>query len=243
MSLLRLSVLPLALAFLGCAHGSPETVAAGKTTSAAGVPGTGQPAEEAPGSTAGSASASADALVPFHSSGGFSLLMPANPQQVDRTEDTPGGPVQVHVVQVSDPAAQYVSTYSEYPPGTLEKVKTPLLLDTFQRSSLQALNATLVSAHDVELDGLPGREFTASTPDGQQLTARLLVAPGRVYSLAGTYPQGGTPPSVQRFLGSFARTSDSGPGVGGSGGPPATTPRSTEVPGGTADRSGDAPTR
>jgi len=131
-------------------------------------------------------------------------------------------------------------------------VKTPLLLDVFQRASLQALNATLVSAHDLQLDGLPGREFTASTPDGQQIAARLLVAPGRVYSLAGTYPQGQTPEPVQRFLGSFARTADSGPGVGGSGPasetPPSTPPRarapgSTEVPGGTADPSGDGRTR
>jgi hypothetical protein len=252
MSIRRLSVVPLALAFLGCAHGSSESVATPKATSATGTASTGQLVDEGPANGAGIASAGAPQLVPFRSSGGFTVLMPANPQQVDRTEETPGGPVQVHVAQVSDPAAQYVSTYSEYPPGTLEKVRTPLLLDTFQRSSLQALNATLVSARDVQLDGLPGREFTASTPDGQQITARLLVAPGRVYSLAGTYPQGQTPQSVERFLGSFARTSDSGPGVGGSGPasetpanppPKAGTPGSTEVPRGTADPSGDAPTR
>jgi hypothetical protein len=251
MSIRRLSVVPLALAFLGCAHGSSESAAPPKTAATAAAS-TGQLVDEGPGSGAGNASAGAGQLVPFHSSGGFTVLMPANPQQVDRTEETPGGPVQVHVAQVSDPAAQYVSTYSEYPRGTLEKVKTPALLDTFQRSSLQALNATLVSAHDLQLDGLPGREFTASTPDGQQITARLLVAPDRVYSLAGTYPQGQTPQSVQRFLGSFARTSDSGPGVGGSGPasetpanppPKARAPGSTQVPSGTADPSGDTPTR
>ena len=257
MSIRRLSVLPLALAFLGCAHGSSESVATTQASSAAGNASKGQLVDEGPGSGGGAASAAAAAgqLVPFHSSGGFTVLMPANPQQVDRTEETPGGAVQVHVAQVSDPAAQYVSTYSEYPPGTLEKVKTPVLLDTFQRSSLQALNATLVSARDVQLDGLPGREFTASTPEGQQITARLLVAPGRVYSLAGTYPQGQTPQSVERFLGSFARTSESGPGVGGSGpasetpgsavSPPAKagTPQGTEVPRGSADPSSNGPTR
>jgi len=252
MSIRRLSVLPLALAFLGCATGSSESASTTKTASKTGSTSasTGQLVDEGPG-TGATASAAAGQLVPFHSSGGFTVLMPANPQQVDRTEETPGGPVQVHVAQVSDPAAQYVSTYSEYPAGTLEKVKTPVLLDTFQRSSLNALNGTLVSAKDVELDGLPGREFTASTPDGQQITARLLVAPARVYSLAGTYPQGPTPQSVERFLGSFSRASDSGPGVGGSG-PASETPVSTPpkartqgsgVPGGTADPSGDPPAR
>ena len=173
MSIRRLSVLPLALAFLGCAHGSSESVATTPASSATGNASKGQLVDEGPGSGGGAASAAAAAgqLVPFHSSGGFTVLMPANPQQVDRTEETPGGAVQVHVAQVSDPAAQYVSTYSEYPPGTLEKVKTPVLLDTFQRSSLRALNATLVSARDVQLDGLPGREFTASTPEGQQIIA------------------------------------------------------------------------
>lgn len=244
------------MAVIGCAHNASQSVAATPGASSA-RSGTAKPAEvidEGPAS----ASAGAGQLIPFHSSGGFTVLMPANPLQENRTEQTPGGPVQVHVAQARDPSAKYVSTYSEFPPGSLEKVKTPALLDAFQRSTLEAMSGTLVRTRDIQLDGLPGREFTASNPDGSQMTARLLVAPGRVYSLAGTYPQAQVPESVERFLGSFARTPQGGPGVGGSGpasetssdsaNPTATkrpggAPRGTEVPTGNADPSGPTPGR
>jgi len=108
MSIRGLSVLPVALAFLGCAHGASESAAAAEATSSAGAASTGQPVDQAPGSAVASASAGGGQLVPFRSSGGFTVLMPASPQEVDRTEETPGGPVQVHVAEVSDPAAQYV---------------------------------------------------------------------------------------------------------------------------------------
>ena len=274
-------ILMVPLAVLGCAHGSSESVASKSSASSASSSASsksvkaGEVVDEGPssasaGAGAGAASASSGQLIPFHSSGGFTVLMPANPQQVDRTEQTPGGPVQIHVAQAADPAAQYVSTYSDFPPGSLEKVKTSELLDAFQRSTLQATNGTLVGSRDIQVDGLPGREFTASQADGGQMTARLLVAPGRVYSLAGTYPQGQAPASVQRFLGSFARTPEGGPAVGGSGpatespggnpalqggsgvtdpaaAPPAKpsgkSPRGTEVPAGNADPSAPTPTR
>jgi hypothetical protein len=273
-------ILMVPLAVLGCAHGSSESVASKSSASSASSSASsesvkaGEVVDEGPsrasagaGAGAGAASASSGQLIPFHSSGGFTVLMPANPVQQNRTEQTPGGPVQIHVAQAADPAAQYVSTYSDFPPGSLEKVKTSELLDAFQRSTLQATNGTLVGSRDIQVDGLPGREFTASQADGGQMTARLLVAPGRVYSLAGTYPQGQPPASVQRFLGSFARTPEGGPAVAAAARPrslPAATrhsrgergdrsgrgapgeasgksPRGTEVPAGNADPS--APTR
>jgi hypothetical protein len=142
--------------------------------------------------------------------------MPPNPQTNDRTQDTPGGQVQVHIAQAQDPAGKYLSTLSEFPKGSLDKIKSKDLLDSLQQATIQSMGGTLVNSQDVDVAGLPGREFTATDPEGSAVTARVFVGGSRVYTLAGTYPQGKqVPDSIQQFLGSFQPPA--GSAVGGSG--------------------------
>jgi hypothetical protein len=116
-------VLMVPMAVIGCAHNASESVAS-KPGASSSRPGTAKasevidegPASASAGAGSSVASAGPGQLIPFHSSGGFTVLMPANPLQENRTGQTPGGPVQVHVAQARDPSAQYVSTYSEFPP-------------------------------------------------------------------------------------------------------------------------------
>ena len=65
------------------------------------------------------------------------------------------------------------------------------------------MSGTLVSSHDVDVAGMPGREFTATDPQGSEVTARIFVGDSRLYTLAGTYPQGSIPGSIREFLDSF----------------------------------------
>ena len=147
--------------------------------------------------------------------------MPPNPEKNERTQDTPGGPVQVHIASAQDPSGKYMSSLSEFPKGSLNKVKSKDLLDSLQQATVQSMGGTLVSSHDVQVGGLPGREFTATDPGGSEVTARVFVGNSRVYTLAGTYPKGEVPASIQQFLGSFQPPA--GTAVGGSGALDATT--------------------
>src|SRR5262249_55789942 len=132
-----------------------------------------------------------------------------------RTQDTPGGPVQVHIAQAQDPSGKYMSSLSEFPKGSLDKVKSKDLLDSLQQATVQSMGGTLTNSQDIQVGGLPGREFTATDPQGSQVTARVFVGDSRVYTLAGTYPKGEVPGPIQQFLGSFQPPA--GTAVGGSG--------------------------
>ena len=177
---------PLALAF-GCATAEQvqkPAVTAGSSTRT----------EEAPERTQ---------LVPFRGEGGFSVLMPPKPYQSELTESTPGGPVYVHLAQVRDEMAKYLASVSDFPRGRLDRVRRKDLLDSLQQSTIQSMSGTLVSSHEVDVAGMPGREFTATDPQGSEVTARIFVGDSRLYTLAGTYPQGSIPGSIRQFLDSF----------------------------------------
>ena len=216
-------LVPLAAA-LGCAGSQKEqkvTKAGGDSTlvdegpASASAQGAG-----AAGAAAGAAAAGQPGnaqLVPFQGANGFTVLMPPNPEKNERTQDTPGGPVQVHIAQAHDPAGKYMSSLSEFPKGSLDKVKTKDLLDSLQQATVQSMGGTLVNSQDVQAGGLAGREFSATDPQGSEVTARVFVGDSRVYTLAGTYPKGQIPPSIQQFLGSFQPPA--GTAVGGSGAP------------------------
>jgi hypothetical protein len=129
--------------------------------------------------------------------------------------------VQVHIAQAQDATGKYMSSLSEFPKGSLDKVKTKDLLDSLQQATIQSMGGTLVNSTDVTVGGLAGREFTATDPAGSEVTARVFVGNSRVYTLAGTYPKGSDVPApIQQFLGSFQPPA--GTAIGGSGAPDAT---------------------
>jgi hypothetical protein len=181
-------------------------------------PGSASKEAAAAGAAGAAAGQAANAqLVPFQGANGFTVLMPPNPQVDQRTQDTPGGPVQVHIAQAQDTTGKYLSSLSEFPKGSLDKVKSKDLLDSLQQSTVQSIGGTLVKSQDLQVAGLSGREFTATDSQGSEVTARVFVGGSRVYTLAGTYPQGQMPGSIQQFLGSFQPPA--GAAVGGSGMP------------------------
>jgi hypothetical protein len=212
------------VAALGCAGSQQEqkvTKAGGKSElvdegpASASAQGAGAAAAGTAGAAGAAAAGQPAQLVQFQGANGFTVLMPANPEKNERTQDTPGGPVQVHIAQAQDQAGKYMSSLSEFPKGSLDKVKSKDLLDSLQQATIQSMGGTLVNSQDVQAGGLPGREFSATDPQGSEVTARVFVGDSRVYTLAGTYPQGNIPPSIQQFLGSFQPPA--GTAVGGSG--------------------------
>jgi hypothetical protein len=147
--------------------------------------------------------AKATQLVPFHGQDGFTVLMPFRPYQTERTENTPGGPVHVHLAEVRDEMAKYLVSASDFPTGSLDRVPRKNLLDSLQQSTIQSMHGTVVTSQEIDVAGMPGREFTATDPEGSEVTARIFVGNSRVYTLAGTYPQGIVPAPIRQFLDSF----------------------------------------
>jgi len=227
-----LLLVPLAAA-LGCAGSQQEQkVAKAGGKSSLSDEGPASASAQGAGAAAGTAGAAAAAqpnaqLVQFQGANGFTVLMPPNPEKNDRTQQTPGGPVQVHIAQAQDPSGKYMSSLSEFPKGSLDKVKSKDLLDSLQQATVQSMGGTLLNSKDIEVGGLPGREFSATDPQGSQVTARVFVGDSRVYTLAGTYPKGEAPPSIQQFLGSFQPPASTA--VGGSGAAGAASDTTGEV--------------
>ena len=219
-------VIPLAAA-LGCAGSQQSqqkvTKAGGNSTLIDEGPASASP-QGAGAATAGAAGAAGQAanaqLVPFQGANGFTVLMPPNPELDRRTQETPGGQVQVHIAQAQDASGKYMTSLSEFPKGSLSKVKSKDLLDSLQQATVQSMGGTLVKSQDVQAGGLAGREFTATDAQGSEVTARVFLGDSRIYTLAGTYPQGQMPGSIQQFLGSFEPPA--GVAVGGSGMPDTT---------------------
>ena len=149
-------VIPLAAA-LGCAGSQQSqqkvTKAGGNSTLVDEGPASASP-QGAGAATAGAAGAAGAAggqaanaqLVPFQGANGFTVLMPPNPQLDQRTQDTPGGQVQVHIAQAQDASGKYMTSLSEFPKGSLSKVKSKDLLDSLQQATVQSMGGTLVSA-------------------------------------------------------------------------------------------------
>jgi len=240
-------LIPLAAA-LGCAgsqQAQKETKAGGKSTlvdegpASASPQGAGAATAGAAGATGAAAAgqATAQQLVPFEGKGGFVVLMPPNPQLDDRTQDTPGGQVLVHLAQAQDASGRYLSTLSEFPKGSLDKIKSKDLLDSLQQATVQSMGGTLVNSQDVQVAGLPGRQFTATDAQGSEVTARIFVGNSKVYTLAGTYPKGEIPGSIQQFLGSFRPPA--GTAVGGSGEAGGPSDSASDLANSDANASGD----
>jgi len=158
-------------------------------------------------------------LVPFQGKAGFTVLMPPTPYESERTESTPGGAVHVHLAQAHSEMAKYLASVSDFPKGSLDRIPESDLLDSLQQSTIQSMHGTLVASRNIEVAGLRGREFSATDPEGSEVTARILLGDSRVYTVAGTYPKGAIPATVHQFLDSFqptatAAVSTSGASVG-----------------------------
>jgi hypothetical protein len=134
--------------------------------------------------------------------------MPPRPYQTERTESTPSGPVYVHLIQVRDEMAKYLASVSDFPRGSLDHVQRKDLLNSLQQSTIQSMSGTVVSSQDIDVAGMPGREFTATDQQRSEVTARIILDDSRVYTLAGTYPQGTMPAPIRQFLDSFQPSAD-----------------------------------
>ncbi len=137
----------------------------------------------------------------------YSVLMPPSPKTGEQDRNISAGQVKVHFAQAMPPggAGNYFVSVAQFPQGVLEKANPASVMDNVQQSTLKEMGAQLVSAKDINEQGLPGREFSAKKGNEGNILGRVLVGDQRIFTLIGTYDSPQPPDRLLKFLDSFSK--------------------------------------
>jgi hypothetical protein len=135
----------------------------------------------------------------------FSVWMPGKPE-VKQSTRTMGaaGKQTLKVYSVKTPSVSLIVMPMTLP-GNIPASANRQFLDGVQKGFLGAPGAKLVSAKNLTLDGMMGRELNVSY-GGSLLKARFYVTPKRSYQVLAVAPQNkvaGNTPLVNKFFESF----------------------------------------
>ena len=99
--------------------------------------------------------------------GDYSAVFPAQPAEQRQDQPLPDGSTVELVIVGAEGADRFMATArGQYPEGTVLDV--PLALDGVQEQAIANVQGTLIDSQDVELQGRPGRQFSASfTSNGE----------------------------------------------------------------------------
>jgi hypothetical protein len=132
--------------------------------------------------------------------GGFSVMMPAKPEE----EVQPKDDFTSHLFTVATQNGIYLAGYGDYAPSIRLDVAGELVgnRDKF----VKGLSATLTGSKNITLDGHPGLEFTAES-DQAFFKSRIYLFGNRVHQIAVAVFKGkNDDQNVERFFSSFAFT-------------------------------------
>jgi len=129
---------------------------------------------------------------------GFSVLMPAKPEEeVKSTDDFTS-----HLFSITTTKVVYLAGYGDYAPSI--KLSADAELTSNRDKFLKGLNATLLASKQITLDGRPGLEFTGESQQAS-FKSRVYLSGNRVYQVAVAVLDGKTDSdNVDRFFASFA---------------------------------------
>ena len=130
---------------------------------------------------------------------GFSVSVPAAAiERIDKKTS-----YTMHAFTVTVGRATYVASYSDYVPGKLDP-KTALTAnrDKFNKS----LQATLITSHEITLDGNTGIEFTSETPAHNVKSQVFLIGNRMFQTITFVYKDVDETRNVDRFFESFKFT-------------------------------------
>jgi hypothetical protein len=143
-----------------------------------------EPAQSTPdNSTAGRAQS--NTIQPFTSANGrFSVMFHAIPQQFPQPIHLKNGKTGTAYVFYAradnDKTGDYV-TYTDYSPDVIAPASPQVLLQKAEKGFVAG--KTLLSEQVIDLDGIPGRAYTASDSDGNFYTAHEFLAGTRIYQV------------------------------------------------------------
>jgi hypothetical protein len=129
---------------------------------------------------------------------GFSVLMPAKPEEEIKSSDD----FTSHLFSITTDKVIYLAGYGEYAPSIKLSADAELTLN--RDRFLRGLNANLLASRQITLDGHPGLEFTGESEQAS-FKSRVYLSGNRVYQVAVAVLSGKTDhENVDRFFASFA---------------------------------------
>ncbi len=129
--------------------------------------------------------AQSNTIQPFTSANGrFSVLFHAIPQQFPQPihlKNGKTGTVYVFYARADNNKTGDYVTYTDYSPDVIASASPQVLL---QRAEERFVTGkTLLSERVIDLDGIPGRAYTATDSDGNFYTAHEFLAGTRIYQV------------------------------------------------------------
>lgn len=133
--------------------------------------------------------------------GNFSVLMPELVKDQSETNSSPNGPYTTHLFRAKTTRGMFLVGWVDYARDFNFVVQSELQAN--RDNFVKGLKATLVSTTKITMNGHPGLEFTAETPEAIY-KSRVYVIGRRPYQLiAGTLKGQDDSYNVARFFDSF----------------------------------------
>src|SRR5262245_30286528 len=115
--------------------------------------------------------------------GRFKVALPGDPIETSTTIESSLGKIQRHRFTLGAGFGAFLVSYSDLPEILTEPDEVKKFLDNAHEAEVAAYRGKLLSIAEIALDGYPGREFTAKTPDSKFRMKYYLVGQ-RFYQIA-----------------------------------------------------------
>jgi hypothetical protein len=136
--------------------------------------------------------------------GGYTVLMPARPETVQREVKVGGVALMMSMTSVHREGMAFGAAYADIPRANARDAE---LLAAARDALVRNIGGRIASTREVTIDGAAGQEFRADGMAGghpMRLAARVLIGDTRFYQVAYVGRTGSLPEAdVNVFLGSF----------------------------------------
>jgi TonB family protein len=119
--------------------------------------------------------------------GRFKVALPGNPTETSKTIESGLGKIERHTFTLGTGSGAFLVSYSDLPEILTEPDEVKKFLDYAHEAEVASYRGKLLSIAEIALDGYPGREFIAKTPDSKFRMKYYLVGQ-RFYQIAISTP-------------------------------------------------------
>src|SRR5262245_22360063 len=119
--------------------------------------------------------------------GRFKVALPGNPTETSKTIELGLGKIERHTFTLGTGSGAFLVSYSDLPEILTEPDEVKKFLDNAHEAEVASYRGKLVSIAEIALDGYPGRELIAKTPDSKFRMKYYLVGQ-RFYQIAISTP-------------------------------------------------------
>jgi len=142
--------------------------------------------------------------------GSFSAQFPGTPEETVSPANGPAGKVDMHQFAVErQSGSAYMASYTDFPNAATSPDDVRQRLVAVRDVAVKSAQATLVNDREITVNGILGREFTASMAIPEVVTThtRVFMKGGRLFQFMALVPNTlSEEADVRRFLDSIALT-------------------------------------